>query len=84
MCNAHDQSNSVVFLKIVPFMSVVVFWTEHWSKVSLLYFLTWVSNWRDEDEPAKIEDPDAVKPEGWLDDEPQYVPDPNAKKPKDW
>lgn len=49
-----------------------------------MYFLTVVCNWRDEDEPSKIEDLDAVKPEGWLDYEPQYVPDPSAKKPKDW
>lgn len=39
---------------------------------------------RDEDAPAKIEDPDAVKPEGWLDDEPEFVPDSNAEKPEDW
>lgn len=39
---------------------------------------------RDEDAPAKIEDPDAMKPEGWLDDEAEFVPDPNAEKPEDW
>lgn len=39
---------------------------------------------RDEDAPAKIEDPDAVKPEGWLDDEADFIPDPNAEKPEDW
>lgn len=39
---------------------------------------------RDEDAPAKIEDADAVKPEGWLDDEPEFVPDPSAEKPEDW
>ncbi len=39
---------------------------------------------RDEDAPAKIDDPDAMKPEGWLDDEPEFVPDPNAEKPEDW
>lgn len=39
---------------------------------------------RDEDAPAKIEDPDALKPEGWLDDEAEFVPDPNAEKPEDW
>lgn len=79
-----SESNSVVFLTIISFMPVLFLWTEQWSKVRLLYFLTYLCNWRDEDEPAKIEDLDAVKPEGWLDDEPQYVPDPNANKPKDW
>lgn len=39
---------------------------------------------RDEDAPAKMEDPDAVKPEGWLDDEEDFTPDPNAEKPEDW
>lgn len=39
---------------------------------------------RDEDAPAKMEDPDAVKPEGWLDDEEDFSPDPNAEKPEDW
>lgn len=39
---------------------------------------------RDEDASAKIEDPDALKPEGWLDDEAEFVPDPNAEKPEDW
>lgn len=39
---------------------------------------------RDEDAPAKIEDPDAVKPEGWLDDESDFIPDPSAEKPEDW
>lgn len=39
---------------------------------------------RDEDAPAKIEDPDALKPEGWLHDEKEFVPDPNAEKPEDW
>lgn len=39
---------------------------------------------RDEDAPAKIEDPDAAKPEGWLDDEEDFTPDPNAEKPEDW
>lgn len=29
-------------------------------------------------------DPDALKPEGWLDDEPEFVADPNAEKPEDW
>lgn len=77
-------SNSVVPLNIIPFMPVAVLWTEYCFKVKLMYFLTLICNWRDEDEPSKIEDLDAVKPKGWLDDEPQYVPDPNAKKPKDW
>lgn len=39
---------------------------------------------RDEDAPAKIEDPDAVKPDGWLDEESDFIPDPNAEKPEDW
>ena len=39
---------------------------------------------RDEDAPAKIDDPDALKPEGWLDEEPEFVADPNAEKPEDW
>lgn len=39
---------------------------------------------RDEDAPAKIEDPDAVKPEGWLDHEEDFTPDPSAEKPEDW
>lgn len=39
---------------------------------------------RDEDAPAKMEDPDAVKPEGWLDDEEDFTSDPNAEKPEDW
>lgn len=39
---------------------------------------------RDDDAPAKIEDPDALKPEGWQDDEAEFVPDPNAEKPEDW
>lgn len=39
---------------------------------------------RDEDAPAKMEDPDALKPEGWLDDEEDFTPDPNAEKPEDW
>lgn len=39
---------------------------------------------RDEDAPAKVEDPDAVKPDGWLDDESDFIPDPNAEKPEDW
>lgn len=39
---------------------------------------------RDEDAVAKIEDPDALKPDGWLDDEAEFVPDPNAEKPEDW
>lgn len=52
--------------------------------------MTWVNKklgcvcHRDEDAPAKIEDPDAIKPEGWLDDEPEFVSDPNAEKPEDW
>ena len=39
---------------------------------------------RDENEPATITDPDATKPDGWLDDEPRLVPDPDAAKPDDW
>lgn len=39
---------------------------------------------RDEDAPAKIQDPDAVKPEGWLDHEEDFTSDPNAEKPEDW
>lgn len=39
---------------------------------------------RDEDAPAKVPDPDAVKPDGWLDDEPEFVSDPAAEKPDDW
>lgn len=39
---------------------------------------------RDEEAPAKIEDPDALKPEGWLDDEHEFVSDPSAEKPEDW
>lgn len=39
---------------------------------------------RDEDAPLKIPDPDAVKPEGWLDDGPEYIPDPDASQPDDW
>lgn len=37
-----------------------------------------------EEGEAKIEDVNAVKPEGWLDDEPHLVPDPEAQKPNDW
>lgn len=32
----------------------------------------------------EIPDPDAVKPDAWLDDEPQYIPDPTATKADDW
>lgn len=39
---------------------------------------------RDEDALAKVPDPDAVKPDGWLDDEPEFVSDPTAEKPEDW
>lgn len=39
---------------------------------------------RDEDAPLKIPDPNAVKPEGWLDDGPEYIPDPEAAQPDDW
>ena len=39
---------------------------------------------RDESEPEKIEDQDAVKPDGWLDDETELIPDPDAEKPNDW
>lgn len=50
----------------------------------LIHELLWCLCFRDEDAPAKIEDPDAVKPEGWLDDELEFVADPNAEKPEDW
>uniref|UniRef100_A0AAY4BNR0 Calnexin n=1 Tax=Denticeps clupeoides TaxID=299321 RepID=A0AAY4BNR0_9TELE len=39
---------------------------------------------RDEDAPAKVQDEEAVKPDGWLDDEPEYIGDPDALKPEDW
>ena len=39
---------------------------------------------RDEDAPAKIVDPNAKKPAGWLDDAPENIPDPSAVKPTDW
>lgn len=39
---------------------------------------------RDESEPEKIPDPDAEKPEGWLDDELELIPDEDAEKPADW
>lgn len=39
---------------------------------------------RDEDAPQKISDPDATKPEGWLDDGPEIIPDPDASLPEDW
>ena len=32
----------------------------------------------------QIPDPNAKKPEGWLDDAPLKIPDPKAKKPADW
>lgn len=40
--------------------------------------------YRDEDAPKMITDPDAVKPDGWLDDGPESIPDPDASKPDDW
>ena len=40
--------------------------------------------YRDENEPAQIEDLSVVKPDGWLDDEPKFIPDPSAEKPEDW
>lgn len=43
-----------------------------------------LSAYRDENEPATITDPDAVKPEDWLEDEPSLLPDPEATKPADW
>ena len=62
--------------------------------IALLYYSNYVkmykyiSNtpllYRDEDEPMEIPDPDAVKPDLWLDDEPQYIPDPTATKADDW
>ena len=39
---------------------------------------------RDEDLPQKIPDPDATKPEGWLDDGLLEIVDPDASKPSDW
>ncbi|PIO23036.1 hypothetical protein AB205_0156670, partial [Aquarana catesbeiana] len=39
---------------------------------------------QDEGGPVKIEDPNAVKPEGWLDDESHLIPDSEAHKPSDW
>lgn len=39
---------------------------------------------RDEDAPAKVEDPNAVKPEEWLEEEEEFISDPNADKPEDW
>lgn len=42
------------------------------------------SYFRDEDAPAKIIDPTAVKPEGWLDNAAEYIGDPSAEKPEDW
>lgn len=39
---------------------------------------------RDENEPEKIVDIEATKPEGWLEDENKLTPDPDAEKPKDW
>lgn len=50
----------------------------------IVHLLVIFNNLRNEDEPPNIEDPDAVKPEDWLDDESEYIPDPNAKKPEDW
>lgn len=50
--------------------------------ISFLYLCISLS--RDEDAPAKVPDPDAVKPDGWLDDEPEFVSDPTAEKPDDW
>ena len=42
------------------------------------------SNDRDEDAPKTIPDPDAVKPELWLDEGPETIPDPDASIPDDW
>ena len=50
--------------------------------MNFLWVLEFVS--RDESQPEKIEDEDAVKPEGWLEDEPELIPDPDAEKPSDW
>lgn len=50
--------------------------------ISFLYLCIFL--FRDEDAPAKVPDPDAVKPDGWLDDEPEFVSDPTAEKPDDW
>lgn len=35
-------------------------------------------------QPRQIPDPQAVKPEGWLDYAPQKIPDPSGSKPEDW
>lgn len=48
------------------------------------YLYPSISLSRDEDALAKVPDPDAVKPDGWLDDEPEFVSDPTAEKPEDW
>ncbi len=31
-----------------------------------------------------ITDPNAVKPDGWLDEGPETIPDPDASLPEDW
>lgn len=50
----------------------------------MLLRITVVNCCRDEEAPALVEDPKALKPEGWLDDEPELVSDPSAEKPDDW
>ncbi len=40
--------------------------------------------YRDEDAPKMITDPNAVKPDGWLDEGPETIPDPDASLPEDW
>ena len=52
------------------------------SKNQIIQFYSSIS--RDEDAPKKIPDPNAKKPDGWLDDAPENIPDPNAKRPADW
>lgn len=39
---------------------------------------------RDENAPRKIEDPNAVIPDDWLEEEEALIPDPEAVKPSDW
>lgn len=57
----------------------------YWSEFFFLNLnLTYAVCSRDDDAPAKIDDPDALKPEGWLDDELEFVSDPSAEKPDDW
>lgn len=59
--------------------SALYIFTNH---THLHVFSTWLC--RDENEPEKIVDSEATKPDGWLEDENKLVPDPDAEKPKDW